>query len=615
MMDHPCGFLDDQIRQRGLNTAAGSLHSCAVLDLKIVGGTVVDGTGQPRFTADVGVAGGRIVEVGRVGLARREIHAEGAIVTPGFTDIHTHYDGQISWDEDLAPSSAHGVTTIVMGNCGVGFAPCRPRDRERLVRLMEGVEDIPGSALAEGLTWDWETVPEYMAALDARPRTLDYCVQVTHDPVRVFVMGERALAHQAATEQDVAAMRAIVTEALAAGAVGFSTGRSDNHRSADGDPTPASEAAARELDGIAGAFRDVGYRVLQAVSDFDMDQPERFDGEFDLLEGMARAAGRPLSISLMQRDQSPLQYQAIIARAERAGAAGLDVRLQVAPRAIGVLLGLEATFHPFVGFPSYKAISGLPIDERVARMRDPAFRARMLGEKSEPVSGDGSPIPPLADKLLAHLDKLALRVFRIGSKPDYEPRLESSLYAEAYAAGRTPLEVVYDALLADEGRELLYFPLYNYTEMNLDNVGRMLRHPLALPGLSDGGAHVGTICDASFSTFLLSYWARDRANGIGLERAVQMQASDTSRYLGLHDRGTIAVGQRADLNVIDLQALGLSRPRLVRDLPAGGKRLLQDASGYVTTLVKGTPIAENGRLTGARPGRLVRAGTISADTV
>jgi N-acyl-D-aspartate/D-glutamate deacylase len=579
-----------------------------MLDLKIEGGTIVDGTGEERYVGDIGIQDGKIAELGKVTTpARRAIDAGGAVVTPGFVDIHTHYDGQVSWDQDLAPSCYHGVTTVVMGNCGVGFAPVRKADRDRLVRLMEGVEDIPGTALSEGITWEWESMPEYMDALAKTPRAIDYCAQVTHDALRVYAMGERAIAEEAASEDDIEMMRRLAREALEAGALGFSTGRSDNHRSAEGDPTPASEATTRELSGIARAFEGLGRGVLQAVSDFDMD-PERFEPEFDILEAMAEAGGRPMSLSLMQRDHVPTQYERIIARAEKAREKGLDIRLQCAPRAIGVLLGLEATFHPFMGFPSYKSISHLPLAERVARMQDPAFRAKLLTEKSEPVSGDGSPIPPLADKLLEQIDKIALRVFKLSENPNYEPTMEESLYARAYAAGESALGTVYDALLDDDGHELLYFPLYNYTTMSLDNVHRMLTHPLALPGLSDGGAHVGTICDASFTTFLITHWTRDRdKDRIPLERAVQMQSHDTARHMGLVDRGTIAIGQKADLNLIELDRLRLSRPRLVADLPAGGRRLFQDAEGYIATIVSGVPITSQGQLTGERPGRLVRA--------
>lgn len=581
-------------------------------DLRINGGTIVDGTGRPGYRGDVGVVDGRIVAVGECdGDAKRVIDAEGAIVTPGFTDIHTHYDGQVSWDDTLAPSVLHGVTTVVMGSCGVGFAPVRDEDHARLIELMEGVEDIPGSALAEGLTWGWRSFEEYMDRIDAFPHAIDFAVQVPHDALRMFVMGERALADQAATDAEIDEMRALTRRALQAGAVGFSTGRSDNHRTARGQATPASEADARELCGIAGAFAGLGHGVLQAVSDFDcLVTDANFQAEFDIIEAMAAAAdGHPLSVSLMQRDQSPEQWRWIVARAEQAAARGVTIRLQVAPRPIGVLLGLEATFHPFIGYPSYKAISQLPRSERVARMRDPEFRAKLLAETTDRVAGDGSSIPPLADHLLARVDMISRRMYRLGERPEYEPDPRTCLAAEAAATGRTALEVIYDALLEDDGRALLYFPLYNFTGVNLEVVREMLGHPLALPGLSDGGAHVGTICDASFPTYLLMHWGRDRAKGrIPIERLVQMQAFDTARYVGFADRGAIAVGQRADVNVIDLERLGLTRPTLVHDLPAGGRRLMQHAVGYRATIVAGQVVVQDGRLTDARPGRLVRAG-------
>ena len=581
-------------------------------DLKIVGGTIVDGTGAEPFRGDVAVRDGHIVAVGDCpGSATRILDAEGATVTPGFVDVHCHYDGQVSWDPTLSPSSTHGVTTCVIGNCGVGFAPVRTADRARLVALMEGVEDIPGSALAEGIRWGWESFPEYLDALAAIPRAIDVLAQVPHDALRVFVMGERAVAHGEATDDDVARMRALVREALVAGAAGFSTGRSDNHRASNGDATPASEVGARELAGIASAFDGLGHGVLQAVSDFDMAAgPDRFDAEFDLLDVMAAAAsGHPLSLSLMQRDMEPDQWRRILARVEAATARGLAMRVQVAPRAIGVLLGLEATFHPFMGFPSYKAIAHLPLVERVRTMRDPAFKARLLGETSERVAGDGSPIPPLADQLLARIDMVTLRLFRLGARPSYEPRVEDSLYAEAQATGSSALSVVYDALLEHEGHELLYFPLYNYTEFSLDNVRTMLHHPLAMVGLSDGGAHVGTVCDASYATFALTHWCRDRAEGrVSLPWLVRKLAHDTARFIGLRDRGTLVPGARADVNVIDFERLALHRPHLVHDLPGGGRRLSQEASGYRATLVGGDVILENDRLTGSLPGRLVRAG-------
>lgn len=580
------------------------------LDLLVKGGLVVDGTGAAPRRANVGVKDGHIVDIGDdLGAATRTIDAEGAIVTPGFTDLHTHYDGQVSWDGDMAPSSLHGVTTCVMGNCGVGFAPVRSTDRKRLVELMEGVEDIPGAALSEGISWEWESFAEYLDAIDKRPRTIDVVSQVTHDPLRVFVMGERAFAGSAANDEDVDRMRALVREALAAGAGGFTTGRTDNHRSVDGSATPSAEATVRELAGIAKAFEGLDHGVLQAVSDFDMEKSaERFDAEFDVLEKMAEAADRhPLSISLMQRDLDNTQWKKIIARAEKANARGTIIRLQVGARGIGVLLGFEATFHPFMGFPSYKAIATLPLEERVRRMRDPALRAKMLGEKSEPIAGDGSNVPPMADRFLANIDLISMRMFRLGEHPSYEPPREESLFAEAMKTSRAPLEVIYDALLESEGRQLLYFPVYNYADFDLDAVHEMLSHPLALLGLSDGGAHVGTVCDASFPTFMLTHWARDRARGrFALEHVVKMLTHDTSRYIGLGDRGTIAKGQRADLNVIDFEKLRLLRPELVKDLPAGGKRLVQRAEGYRATIVAGTTILENGQLTGAKPGRVAR---------
>ncbi|MEZ4265471.1 MAG: amidohydrolase family protein [Myxococcota bacterium] len=580
-------------------------------DIRIVGGTVVDGTGADRRRADVGIKDGRIVAVGDCpGTAARTIDAAGAIVTPGWVDIHTHYDGQVSWDDTLAPSCFHGVTTVVMGSCGVGFAPVRPTDRQRLVQLMEGVEDIPGTALSEGIRWEWESFPEYMDALEKVPHAIDFACMVPHDPLRVYAMGERAIAEEQATDEDVATMRALLREAVAAGAAGFSTGRTDNHRDSDGKHTPSAEAAERELTGLASALVGLDHGVLQAVSDFDMvESADRFDGEFDLLEKMAQAApGHSLSLSLLQRIRAPQQWQQILKRVDAAVAGGLDVRVQVGARGIGVLLGLDATFHPFIGFPSYRAIAKLPLAERVARMREPEFKAQLLSEESGKVSGDGSSIPPLVDLLLAQIDMVATRTYRLGDPVDYEPPPEASLAAEARAKGEPVLSVIYDALLGDEGRTLLYFPIYNYLGGNLDVVHTMLNHPQALPGLSDGGAHVGTICDASFPTTMLTHWARDRAKGLPLEKVVKMMTHDTARYIGMNDRGTLTPGAKADVNVIDLENLTLRRPHLVADLPAGGKRLLQNAEGYRVTLVNGEQIIDNDTLTSARPGRLVRLG-------
>ena len=581
-------------------------------DLIIRGGLLVDGTGAVPRRADVAITGDRIAAVGLdLGDANEVLDATGLIVTPGWVDIHTHYDGQVSWDSDMAPSSLHGVTTAVLGSCGVGFAPVRPQDHDRLIRIMEGVEDIPGSALAEGITWGWESFAEYMDVIDAIPHSIDLCAQVPHDALRVYVMGDRAAHDEPATEADIAAMQRLLGEALDAGAFGFTTGRSDNHRSADGLPTPASEAHSSELIGLAAVFEGRHQGVLQFVNDFNiLDGDEHFDREWALVEAMARAAGgRPLSLSLMQRDQSPDQWRWVLERVEGLRAEGLPVHVQCAPRGIGVLLGLDATFHPFIGFPSYKAIANLPLSERVVRMRDAEFKARLLTEKSEPLAGDGSSVPPLADQLLAAVEWISWRLFELGASPDYEPNIEDSIGARASARGEPALSAVYDAMLQDEGAALLYFPIYNYTEGSLENVREMMNHPAALPGLSDGGAHVGTICDASFPTFLLTHWVRDRAEGrIPLEEAVSRQTLKTATFVGLSDRGVVDVGKRADLNVIDLEGLRLTPPTLVADLPAGGKRLMQRAIGYRATLVAGQIIARDGGLTGAMPGRVVRAG-------
>lgn len=579
-------------------------------DLKIRNGVLVDGSGGPERNGDIAVKDGRIAAIGDcAGGATREIDASGCIVTPGFVDLHCHYDGQVSWDDELRPSVNHGVTTAVFGNCGVGFAPAKPTDHARLIGLMEGVEDIPGAALSEGLRWGWDDFPSYMDKIDF-PHAIDFAAQVPHDPLRVFVMQERALAGEPATDADITAMQKLLRQALEAGAIGFSTGRSDVHRSADGAWTPASEAAQSELQGLAGAFKGLSHGVLQAVSDFDLERDtKRFDAEFDLMEAfVAASGGHSLSLSLVQRDLAPKQWRQIVARAEQAQTKGLDIRLQSAPRAIGVMVGLQCTFHPFMGFPSYKKIAHLPLAERVRIMSEPAFRTALLSEKSETLAGDGSSVPPLVDKFLAHIDLVSTKLFRLNNPPEYEQPVEKSLYMESRNKGITPLAAIYEAMLEDDGRALLYFPIYNYTGFTYDNVLAMMRHPLSLTGLSDSGAHVGTVCDASFPSYLLSYWTRDRnyADKISRARAVQMLTADNAHYLGLRDRGLLAVGRRADINVIDYDALTLGQPRMVKDLPAGGQRLLQGAKGYRATLVAGAIVIDNDVLTKNRPGRLVR---------
>jgi N-acyl-D-aspartate/D-glutamate deacylase len=582
-----------------------------MLDWLIEGGTVVDGTGGAPFTADVGVRDGHIVAIGKVTEAACErIDANGAWVTPGFVDIHTHYDGQATWDETFSPSIHHGVTTVVMGNCGVGFAPVRKGHEADLIKLMEGVEDIPGAALSEGIRWNWESFPQFMDALDATPHSLDFLLQIPHDPVRMAVMGERAFTQQAAGADDIVAMRALVREALQAGAMGFSSGRSDNHRTSEGKETPASEATSAELCGIASAFEGLNHGVIQMVSDFDvLKGPERFDAEFDLVEAVARASTRPLSMTWLQRDPGGAQWQAIRERVDIAVSKGLPLYLQTAARGIGVINGLEASFHPFMGFPGFKEIAQLPLAQRAAAMRDPARKARVLSEKSDRMAGDGTAIPPLVDILLARIELISGRMFPLDAKLNYEPDVMQSFLVRAKQRGITALEALYDHLAEGSGENLIYFPIFNYNDGSLSAVRSMLEHPRALAGLSDAGAHVGTVCDASFTTFMLTHWVRDRdTDKLPLERAVEMMTRRNARYLGLTDRGAIAVGQRADLNVIDPQRLSVGVPALVRDLPAGGKRFLQKGVGYLGTWVAGQRVQHDGEITAARPGRLVRAG-------
>lgn len=578
------------------------------LDLVIKGGRVVDGTGEAPRSADIGIRDGFIAEIGRCSSAARIIDADGATVTPGFIDLHTHYDGQVSWDEELRPSVNFGVTTALLGNCGVGFAPLRPGSEDALVRLMEGVEDIPGTALHEGIKWGWESFPEYMDAIDRIPHTIDFGVMAVHDPLRMYVMGERAGCDERATAEDIDAMRRLLSEAMDAGAAGFSTGRTDVHRTADGDWTPSSEASREELSALAATLKGRSRGVLQAVSDFNLEREgEHFEREFEILEAFVRAGGRPCSISLMQRDLAPDQWRRILSETERLNAEGVDFRVQVAPRAIGVFNGLQCTFHPLLAQPAYLEIRDKTLEERVAVMRDPTFKARCLKEAPLTLAGPGSSVPPIVDRIIADIEQLAFKLFRLGQQPDYEQPAAQSLGAEAQRDGVPIMDKLYDVCLELDGHQLIYFPIYNYTEFSYDNVHTMLTHPNALLGLSDGGAHVGTICDASFPAYFLQHWTRDRSHGrIPLERAVQMLSADPADYLGLSDRGRLQVGQRADINLIDYDALALNAPRMIADLPAGGQRLMQEARGFIATLVDGEPVVECDRVTPARPGRLLR---------
>jgi len=588
-------------------------------DLKIKNAQLIDGNGTPAKRVDIALQDGKIAAIDAHidDPAEHTLDANHKLVTPGFIDVHTHYDGQVSWDEELKPSVNHGVTTAVLGNCGVGFAPCRAEDREQLIKLMEGVEDIPGTALHEGIQWQWESFPEYMDAIEKKPHTIDFAVMVPHDPLRVYAMGERAMFDEAANESEIQTMQNLVREALEAGAIGFSTGRSDSHKTADGDWTPASEASKEELVGIAKAFQGLDYGVLQAVNDFDLMRPEdNFEVEFDIMQAYFEAGGgRPGSMSLMQRDYAPDDWLKIIQGSERMNASGLDISLQVAPRAIGVFNGLNCTFHPLMAHPSYLQIAALSLSERVAAMRQPEFKAQLLSESPVTLAGEGSPVPPMVDVMISDFPQLAGKLFKldIDGVVDYEQGNDTSIAGMARRDGVSVWDKVYDLMLEDEGRALIYFPVFNYTEMNYNNVYTMLTHPKALPGLSDGGAHVGTICDASFPTYLLTYWTRDRAKknrrSIALERAIQMLTADGADYLGLADRGRVEIGKKADLNIIDYENLSLGVPRMVQDLPAGGQRLLQPVTGYEAVIVSGELVIANDEVQNARPGKLVRAAT------
>jgi N-acyl-D-amino-acid deacylase len=570
-------------------------------DLVIRGGTVVDGTGAPARTADITVDGGRVTGVGSfpgVGAART-VDAAGLLVTPGWVDIHTHYDGQATWDDVLAPSSWHGVTTIVMGNCGVGFAPAKPDQHQWLIGLMEGVEDIPGSALAEGIEWEWESFPQYLDTLGRRSWTVDVGSQIAHGAVRSYVMGERGARNQPATPDDIAAMKQLVKEAIAAGALGFSTSRTIAHTAIDGEPVPGTFAAEDELFGIGSALGELGTGVFElapaGVAGEDLIGPAK---EVDWMRRLSVAIRRPVTFALVQVDSAPDLWRQLMDESLRATSEGADIWPQVGGRATGLLSGHFTSFSLFDQIPAYQDLKdkGLSPAELIEALRRPEIR-----ESIE------SWIPPTSGSS-ARMEQANRSTFALGSPPDYEPGPERSLAGLAAASGRTPLEVAYDAMLEDGGQGLLYVPILNYSNGDLEPAREMLLHPRSVAGLADGGAHCGVICDASQPTFMLTHWTRDRVRGerLPLEWMVKKQTHDTARLYGLTDRGTLEAGAIADLNLIDYDALQLGSPTVVADLPAGGRRLIQDATGYVETIKSGVTTFAGGKDTGARPGTLVR---------
>jgi N-acyl-D-aspartate/D-glutamate deacylase len=561
-------------------------------ELLIKNGTIIDGSGSERFVGDIAMTDGVITDVGKVeGEAKRTIDASGKLVTPGWVDIHTHYDGQATWDPIMAPSSWHGVTTVVMGNCGVGFAPVRPGDHQFLIELMEGVEDIPGSALAEGINWQWETFPEYLDALENFPRTLDVATQVPHGAVRAYVMGERCNGDEAPSEEEIEQMASLVREGISAGALGFSTSRTLLHKDVHGEYVPGTFAGSDEMLRLGLAMKGLGHGVFEMVSDNLGD-----DDEWQWVKEFAKQTGR--KVTLIATTPAAYVDGKIYRIAEEARDNGMEILPQMAGRPTGVLHGLQSNFHAFVGHPTYRdKISELPLEEKVRAMSDRSIREQILSEESG--------IARLSDE---PINQLMARVFPLGDVPNYEPDLEDSIAGIAKAKGVTPLEVMYDLLIGREGKELFYQPLGGYQGYNLDPQYQLMQHPNVIMGLSDGGAHCGVIADAGMPTFIMTHWGRDRKKGdkLPLEFIVRSMTRRTAEAYDMLDRGLIREGMLADINIIDFDALRLYRPEAVYDLPTGGKRLVQRVDGYEYTIKSGTVTFEKGQHTGELPGKLVR---------
>lgn len=560
-------------------------------DLVIRGGTIVDGMGGETFVADVAVAGDRIAAVGKIAESgREEIDAEGLFVTPGFVDVHTHYDGQITWENRLGPSSDHGVTTVIMGNCGVGFAPARKDDHQLVIKLMEGVEDIPEVVMAEGVPWNWETFPDYLNALEKRQSDIDFATQLPHSPLRVFVMGERGANLEPPTDADLAEMRRLTREAIEAGALGVSSSRSLNHRFRDGRPAPSTKTEVDELLALAGGLKDAGKGVFQLIPNFDKPSRE----EFAVIRKLAEASGRPISFTLFTGDKVTGGWREFTDGLERAAADNLPIRGQFYPRPIGMLFGLDLSYHPFSLNPSYKAIANLPIDQKVATMRDPEMRRKILDEEPE----DPNPF------FLWIVQQTHL-LFPLGDPPNYTPDPGNSIKGRAAKLGMGERELIYDELLAQDGRAMLYAPMINTDGNRFDLAAGLFSLPGTMIGLGDGGAHYGMICDAAYPTYVLTECVRNRKQ-VSIETAISMMSRETAEAVGLLDRGIIKPGYKADLNVIDLNRLHLHAPRTKHDLPAAGRRISQKADGYEATIVSGQITYRNGQPTDALPGRLVR---------
>lgn len=563
-------------------------------DLVIRGGTIVDGTGKPAFTGDIAISKGRLTEVGgKVGQGRREINAEGCLVTPGWIDIHTHYDGQATWDPYLSPSTWHGVTTAIMGNCGVGFAPVKPERREWLIKVMEGVEDIPGTALSEGIQWEWETFPEYLDALDRKPKALDIGAQVPHSAVRAYVMGERAINHDEANPADLLEMRNLVRQAIDAGAMGFSTSKTFLHKYDERKYPPGTFATEEELMSLGTVLGEAGHGVFQMTANHPA-----MEMEIPWLNALARHNKLPVLFNLQQTDVAPDIWKSLLVKLEQARKENVPLMGGISGRPLGILFSWRSSLQPFMAHQTFKELQNLPFEKMIEQLRKPEIRSRMLSEK-----------PGLLDRRATTLFSSFNKIYPLGDNPDYEPLPELSVAAVSARTGVAPLEIIYDMMMEQDGKAILYYPSFNYSYENLDHLHEMLQHENTVNSLSDGGAHCGYICDVSMPTFMLSYWTRDRTRGpkLSLELMVKRQTLDTARIYGLNDRGVLRSGMKADINIIDPEKLRLFCPEMIFDLPAGGRRLVQRADGYVATLVNGETIFENGIATGALPGQLLRS--------